>query len=94
MASAPLLVLGRTVELDSCIDQLPIATIHIVHLDDELDADGTNLQWFSLLDAEMEAAPATDTEVARLLQEHLKAERADVELPRSAKVTYQDEEMT
>ena len=94
MSSAPLLVLGRTVELDSCSDQLPIATIDVVHLEDELYTDGTDLLLFPLFDSEMDAASAADTDVAGLLHEQIKAERVCVELPRSREVAHPDEEMT
>jgi hypothetical protein len=61
-------------------DQPPVATIDVVHLQDELDADGTDLIRAPLFDTEMEAPSPSDTEVAGLIHEHLKTERAYVEL--------------
>jgi hypothetical protein len=68
-------------------------SLHIVDLDDDLDADGADLCRVTFLDAHVESAGPADPNVAGLSHEHLEAERFDIEVLRSSQIGHEDEEM-
>lgn len=93
MTCTPRLILGGSVEGHSLRDQLAVPGIHIVDLDDDLDADGADLCRVTFLDAEVESARPANLNVPGLSHEHIETERSDIEVPRSSQVGHEDEEM-
>lgn len=70
MTSTPRLILQRSVERHSSRNLLTVSAVHIVDLDDDLDALGADTGWISFLDAEVESASPADPQVAGLFHEH------------------------
>lgn len=72
MCDAPLLSRGRTLDADPSGPQTLVRRLDVVDLNRELEI----VRWMggAFLNPQVEAAPATDTEVPVLLREHLQAQ--------------------